>query len=113
MELAGAALIGVSALGLGRGLTAHPSPNGHVPLRRSGLYRWMRHPMYTGVMALTLGAASAAGSLVRTGGATALIALFNVKARVEERSLAAHFPEYVGYASVTPRFLPRPAHRPA
>jgi protein-S-isoprenylcysteine O-methyltransferase Ste14 len=99
-------MIVVSAGELGRRLTAHPSPNGRGTLRRNGLYRFVRHPMYTGVMSMALGSALATVSLARALSATALVVLFNVKARFEERSLSAHFAEYVDYAATTPRFLP-------
>ncbi len=105
-EIVGVALIAISAIELGRRLTAHPIPNGRGSLYRSGLYRFVRHPMYTGVMTVAIGATLANSSIVRSVSASLLIMLFNVKARFEERSLAAHFPEYPTYAATTGRFLP-------
>jgi protein-S-isoprenylcysteine O-methyltransferase Ste14 len=102
-------LIAISAIELGRALTAHPSPKRTATLRSGGLYRLMRHPMYTGVMALSIGSALPSGSALRALGAIGLTVLFNIKSRFEERALAEHFADYPAYANVTPRFIPSPA----
>ena len=57
MQYLGLAILLIGAVNLGRSLTALPTPVPHGELRTGGLYRWMRHPIYTGVMALTLGGA--------------------------------------------------------
>lgn len=105
-QLIGVVLIGVSALGLGRRLTAHPEPNGRGSLQRSGVYGLMRHPMYSGVMALAVGSTLTRASWLRIAACLALCLLFNGKSRFEERELASHFPEYLQYAAKTPRFIP-------
>lgn len=107
-SLIGAVLVVFSAVALGRRLTAHPEPNGHGSLRVTGLYRLMRHPMYTGVMAFSIGSALSSRSVFRMITCAALMVLFNVKARFEERSLTAHFPDYPAYAKRVPRFVPIP-----
>ncbi len=40
----------VAATALGRGLTAAPLPNSHAELRTGGLYRFVRHPIYSGLL---------------------------------------------------------------
>ena len=53
----GIVLMVVAGTALGRGLTAAPLPNSHAALRTDGLYRFVRHPIYTGLLlavALTL-----------------------------------------------------------
>jgi protein-S-isoprenylcysteine O-methyltransferase Ste14 len=104
----GFVLVAISAIELGRALTAHPSPKRSATLRSGGLYRLMRHPMYTGVMALSIGSALPSGSALRVAGTIGLIILFNIKSRFEERALAEHFAGYPAYANVTPRFIPLP-----
>ena len=64
-------LVAISAIGLGRALTAHPSPKSRATLRSSGLYRLVRHPMYTGAMAISIGSAFPSGSALRIAGALA------------------------------------------
>ncbi len=110
----GLAVMVIGATGLGRGLTATPLPNAHAQLRTGGLYRYARHPIYTGLM-LTMGSITvASGSALRLLALTALVVLLNVKARWEEARLAQRFEAYPDYAAHTPRFVPRlTARRPA
>jgi len=97
-----------AAARLGRGLTPSPLPNGAISLVSRGPYRWVRHPMYTAVMLLAVGVATRSGSWLVVAQTVALIVLFNVKARWEERRLVETFPDYTSYQATTPRFLPMP-----
>ncbi len=97
-----------AAARLGRGLTPSPLPNGAISLVSRGPYRLVRHPMYTAVMLLAVGVATRSGSWLVVAQTVALIVLFNVKARWEERRLAETFPDYKSYQATTPRFLPIP-----
>lgn len=91
---------------LGRNRTPNPTPKSDAELVQHGIYRVLRHPLYTGVLLASLGwallwASIAAG--VMTG---VLGVCFDAKARLEERLLLARFPEYVAYRERTWRFLP-------
>lgn len=97
----------VAATALGRGLTAVPLPNRHAVLRTGGLYRWVRHPVYSGLLLAATGVVAVSASVVRAGVLVALVVLLHVKARFEERHLAARFEGYAAYAARTPRFVPR------
>jgi protein-S-isoprenylcysteine O-methyltransferase Ste14 len=94
-----------AAARLGRGLTPSPLPNGQVGLVTRGPYRWVRHPMYTAVMAIAAAIAIRAGSIAVIAQTGALVVLFNVKARWEEDRLAATFPGYAAYRATSARFL--------
>ena len=110
-EVAGAVgivLMVVAGTALGRGLTAAPLPNSHAELRTGGLYRFVRHPIYTGLLLLALALMLTSGSLWTTAACAALVVLINAKARWEERHLARRFPGYAAYAAGTPRFIPGP-----
>lgn len=109
----GLALMAVAALGLGRGLTAMPLPNEHAQLRTGGLYGWVRHPIYSGLLLFAVADTARSGSWLTVAACAALIALMTAKARWEEDRLAERFPAYPVYASRTGRFLPRPGRRPA
>lgn len=91
---------------LGRGLTAVPLPNRHAVLRTGGLYRAVRHPIYTGLLLTTGSFMVASASLPRLAAFVALLALLSVKARWEEVRLIRRFAAYPQYAERTPRFLP-------
>lgn len=104
---AGAVVLVLAAVSLGRSLTALPTPAARGTLRTGGLYRFVRHPIYTGLLALVFGGAVTARSAVRLALAAALLALLNGKATWEEAMLRQRYPEYDEYARRTPRFLPR------
>ena len=102
----------VAAVSLGRSLTPLPTPAAAGTLRTGGLYRFVRHPIYTGLMGLAIGEAVGSGSVAVSVAALALIGWLMLKARWEERMLADRFEDYREYASRTPRFIPFwPAHR--
>ena len=107
LVVAGLAVVVVAASSLGRGLTASPLPNAAAQLRADGAYRWVRHPIYGGILLGAAGVVVASGSAARLAIFAALGVLLVVKARWEERWLRDRFPGYASYAAVTPRFLPR------
>ena len=110
--VAGLVVMVVGATGLGRGLTATPLPNAHAQLRTGGLYRYARHPIYTGLMLMMTALTVASGSALRLLVLAALVMLLNVKARWEERRLTQRFEGYADYAAHTPRFVPLRWRRP-
>ena len=106
LVVAGVGIMGLGATSLGRGLTATPLPNQHAELRTGGLYRYVRHPIYTGLLLAATAFAVASGSVVRLVVLVLLVALLNGKARWEEVRLARRFDGYAAYAARTPRFIP-------
>jgi protein-S-isoprenylcysteine O-methyltransferase Ste14 len=83
-----------------------PEPAADAELCQRGIYRWIRHPMYAGVLLAFGMCALGSGSV--TGGAlwVALAAVLGTKARIEERLWTRLHPDYAGYARRTKRFLP-------
>jgi len=104
--LVGLAVMVIGATGLGRGLTATPLPNAHAQLRTGGLYRYARHPIYSGLMLTMASITAASGSGFRLLTLGVLVLLLTVKARWEETRLARRFEGYADYAARTPRFVP-------
>lgn len=107
INITGFLLLAVATIGLGRSLTPHPLPLTDGELQTAGLYAFVRHPIYSGVMAIVIGISLGSGSFVRAAVGAATILFFNAKARWEESRLVDHYPEYAAYAAVVPRFLPR------
>jgi protein-S-isoprenylcysteine O-methyltransferase Ste14 len=107
LAVAGAVVLLVAAVQLGPALTPHPRPRDDSSLRTTGLYAWVRHPIYTGVLMLGWGLAVRAGLVASVLLACALTVLLHVKARYEERLLVQHHPGYRAYARRTGRFVPR------
>lgn len=106
--LTAAGLVGIVAasLTLGRALTPTPLPNGRGELRTDGLYRYVRHPIYTGVLAVVVGVTLGSRQWAGLALGVVTVVFFAVKARWEEARLDEMFPGYADYAARTPRFVP-------
>ncbi len=104
--VAGLAVMVVGAIRLGPGLTALPLPNEHARLRTDGAYRFVRHPIYAGLLLAAAARAVTAASGWVLMSFVVLLVLLNAKAAWEERRLAEAFEGYPAYAARTPRFVP-------
>jgi protein-S-isoprenylcysteine O-methyltransferase Ste14 len=103
---AGAAFAGAGLASLGRALTPFPRPLDDASLRQSGIYGWVRHPIYSG---LVLGSFGWALMWLSAAGAVASVVaffFFDRKSAYEERMLRARFPEYADYARRVKKLLP-------
>ncbi len=107
LRMGGLAAIAAGAVNLGRSLSVHPEPPGHAKLKTDGLYRYVRHPIYSGVLVLAAGIALTSGNPISVLALILLILVLNVKARFEEQLLRERFPDYDQYARRTPAFFPR------
>lgn len=96
----------LSAVTIRSSLTVAPLPKESGKLGTSGLYKYVRHPMYSSVLLLSLGIALLSGSLVKYLLVVCLYALFYYKSRFEERYLRQKFNNYEDYAKSTSRFIP-------
>lgn len=75
-------------------------------LVRRGPYRWLRHPMYTALLLVTLALLLAEFSWPRLLLWLILLADLLIKLNYEEQLLAAHFAEYREYQQATKRLVP-------
>jgi protein-S-isoprenylcysteine O-methyltransferase Ste14 len=79
----------------------------HV-LVRKGLYRWIRHPIYTGILLGMVGSAIVRGHLRCWLGVALVLAAFYFKARREERFLREEFGAgFEEHSRQTGMFLPK------
>jgi protein-S-isoprenylcysteine O-methyltransferase Ste14 len=97
----------LSFLGLGSSLTANPVPKDNAQLVTDGLYKFVRHPIYSGLLLLGLSLVLTAGVFPHILVWLLLAVLLNYKAKFEESLLVKRYPEYVEYATKTGRFIPR------
>jgi protein-S-isoprenylcysteine O-methyltransferase Ste14 len=73
----------------------------------TGLYRYIRHPIYTGVSILASGATLAFGTLGACVGFIIIVLAIVLKSRAEEQILAKHFAdEYPAYRKRTKILIP-------
>jgi protein-S-isoprenylcysteine O-methyltransferase Ste14 len=113
LEVVGTVLL-VSGLGLAVWARVHLGRNWGMPttekaepeLVTSGPYRFVRHPIYSGLLLALLGTALAT-SLIDLIMVVILGAYFYYAATVEERNLTASFPEqYPAYRTGTKMLIP-------
>lgn len=97
-------LIGVKSLG--KGLTPFPHPIGNAPLIQEGLYHFIRHPLYFGVMLGGFGVSMWRRNVLAVGLSVVLVILLKAKANREEVWLIKKFPEYEVYRKKTKQFIP-------
>ena len=112
---AGAWLLGAGGIALGLwavscnrigNFNIRPAPRPGGRLVDRGPYRWIRHPMYTAVIACGVACAIVIGALRGWLGVAALVLVLVVKAAVEERGMLRAHPGYRAYRARTKRFLP-------
>jgi len=77
-------------------------------LVRTGPYRWVRHPIYSGMILAMLGTAVARHQVRGVVAVALLYAGFKIKSRIEEQAMAATFgTAYAEYMSTTGAIVPR------
>jgi Putative protein-S-isoprenylcysteine methyltransferase len=92
---------GVAALAglrLGPSLTPLPIPKEDGELITAGVYRYVRHPMYTGVLMAGAGLVVAQASLAHLVGWVLLWGVLTLKALGEERMLTEKYDDYAEYS---------------
>jgi protein-S-isoprenylcysteine O-methyltransferase Ste14 len=91
---------------LGRNWSAHVVVKEDHALIRSGPYRRVRHPIYTGILFAMLGMALAIGEWRALIGLAAMVLSFAIKSRQEERRMRETFAEYAEYQRSTAALIP-------
>lgn len=91
---------------LGPSLTPVPRPKDGAALVQKGIYGWVRHPLYLGLVLGALGWALFSASLLGVAFTVALAVFLDLKARREEVWLRERYPLYAHYARRVRRFVP-------
>jgi protein-S-isoprenylcysteine O-methyltransferase Ste14 len=102
----GLLITALAAIQLGTNLTPlpHPKPDAHLVI--SGLYRQVRHPIYTGIIFASTGWAVFTQGWLTLAYATTLFLFFDIKSRREEVWLLKRFPEYAEYRQHVRKLIP-------
>lgn len=103
----GAIMLGIALLQLNTNLSPFPSPKSTAQLIQSGLYGYVRHPIYTGILFVSFGIGLYIGSSFKIVVFLALYVLFYKKSLYEEQRLTLFFPNYSMYKKKTGRFIPK------
>ncbi len=97
--------LAVWTMGL-RQITTMPTPRPGALLIQRGPYRWIRHPMYIGLLLFCTGFVIAEPSVLRGLMLVALMVILHAKTIHEERALQTSVNGYREYQSRTKKFVP-------
>jgi protein-S-isoprenylcysteine O-methyltransferase Ste14 len=113
LEYVGIAMIAIGVVtlfagfrGLGKSLTANPVPNADGALVTTGVYSIVRHPIYLGLLIITLGLVISSGVWAQIIVWVALAVLLTYKMRWEEVLLSAKYKGYAEYMATVPALIP-------
>lgn len=84
-----------------------PEPSNEAKLVTSGLFKTLRHPIYSGLLLIGYGIGIGSGPVPHLFFAIALHVVLSKKALLEEKFLSEKFPEYSVYLTKTGRFFPK------
>jgi protein-S-isoprenylcysteine O-methyltransferase Ste14 len=104
--LTGGMLGTLGVLYLGKNLTPFPKPKYDTQLIRHGIFRMVRHPIYSGLIFGTFGWSLFIGSLPGMILSIILFLFFDLKSRREESWLTERFPEYKEYQKRVKKLIP-------
>ena len=99
VAVAGAAVSTWAGLQHGTRLTPFPRPIDDMPLIDRGPYRYVRHPIYSGIIIFTLGVGLAYANPVTLLSSVTFLVFFMAKTGYEEDLLVEHIPGYRQYRS--------------
>ena len=113
LTLAGTVLVALglgftvwARLHLGRNWSGSVTVKDEHSLVRSGPYRRVRHPIYTGLLLAIAGTALPIGEVRGPVALLLVLAAFLWKIRVEEQRMSETFPDYVGYRRESAALIP-------
>lgn len=104
--IGGLLVVLIGTLSLSSSFTIVPRPKEGGELVTSGLYRFVRNPIYAGLIAAALGASIGSASLPALLVSGVLALVLDLKTRREEVFLRERFPGYAAYAARTRKFIP-------
>lgn len=103
----GIVIIFLSLFQLRKNLSPFPTPLKNSELIVTGLFSYVRHPIYSGILITTFFLAIYLNSGYKLIICLVLAILFYYKSNFEEEQLEKKFPEYKSYKAGTGRFYPR------
>ena len=102
-----AVILASAAVALGSALTASPIPKDDADLVTTGIYKWIRHPMYTALIVIGLGLVLGTFNLFSLLTFTTLVMVLIYKSRYEDALLLERHKKAREYQNSTGRFFPK------
>lgn len=106
LGLMASVLIVKGLVDLGDNLTPLPFPRDDGQLVQSGVYGFVRHPLYSGLIFAAFSWVVFQFSLSHLAASAILFIFFDIKARREEAWLTQKYPEYSGYQQQVKKLIP-------
>ncbi len=100
-------LLVLSIFQLNTNLSPFPSPKLDSRLVTSGIFKYVRHPIYTSLIIGLLSWSLYNNSMFQLFISLVLMVLFYYKSKYEEEELIKKFPDYKSYMNDTGRFFPK------
>lgn len=107
LSVLGAGLILAGFFALGSAFTPLPQPRDGATLKSDGVYAYLSHPIYAGLIAGSIGWSLWWGSAWGLAYCVVVALFFDRKVVHEEQRLRDRFPGYAAYARRVRRFIPR------
>lgn len=107
VSIFGLIIILLSVLQLNKNLSPFPTPKNNAVLVQNGLFKLVRHPIYSGIILVVIGYSVYKDSLYKGIISMLLLILFHFKTKYEEQKLSEKFPNYQSYKKKTGKFFPR------
>jgi protein-S-isoprenylcysteine O-methyltransferase Ste14 len=97
----------ISLLQLNKNLSPFPTPKTNSTLITHGIYKHIRHPIYSSITFFILGYGLYSSSLYKILISLLLLILFYFKSAYEEKLLSKKYSNYKTYKQTAGRFLPK------
>ncbi|MFN4144872.1 MAG: methyltransferase family protein [Runella sp.] len=107
VSLLGLAVMSLALIQLNQNLTPFPTPKQKGYLVNTGLYKYIRHPVYTGILIFVWAWAIYRGSYWKLLISFILTIFFYLKSIYEEALLSKKYSDYSQYRHKSGRFLPK------
>lgn len=107
LTLFGMLILILATYTLRKSISPFPSPRQNARLINTGVFKLIRHPIYSSFLLITLGWALYTNSLSRIIIFVSLCVLFHYKSKYEEEMLLLKFPNYLNYKKLTGKFIPK------
>lgn len=99
-------LIMTAIIQLNKNISAFPTPVKNAQLITNGVFKFIRHPIYAGIILSAVGYGLFFSDIFKLMMSFVLLVFFDMKSNYEEQKLSEKFPDYTFYQTRTGKFTP-------